>query len=55
MKSQPREIVAELEEAGVLERCVFDSRPPRVEYRLTEGGRRLRYVVEALNNWAASA
>ena len=54
----PRTLVArltELEEAGVLERCVFDSRPPRVEYRLTEGGRRLRYVVEALNNWAASA
>jgi len=26
-----------------------------VEYRLTETGRRLRYVVEALNTWAASA
>src|SRR5438270_9811962 len=47
--------LAELEEAGVLERRVFDTRPPRVEYRLTEAGRRLRYVVEALNAWAASA
>ena len=47
--------LAELEEAGVLERRVFDSRPPRVEYRLTAAGRRLRYVVEALNAWAASA
>ena len=47
--------IVELEEAGVLERRVFDTRPPRVEYRLTEAGRRLRYVVEALNAWATSA
>src|ERR1051325_2913772 len=45
----------QLEEAGVLERQVFDTRPPRVEYRLTEAGRRLRYVVEALNAFATSA
>ncbi len=45
----------ELEEAGVLERHVLDSRPPRVEYRLTEAGRRLRYVIEALSAYAASA
>jgi len=47
--------LSDLEEAGVLDRQVFDSRPPHVEYRLTEAGRRLRYVVEALNVWAASA
>jgi DNA-binding HxlR family transcriptional regulator len=47
--------LAELEEAGVLERRVFDTRPPRVEYRLTKGGRRLAYVVDALNAWATSA
>ena len=54
----PRTLAArlnELEEAGILERQVFDTRPPRVEYRLTEAGRRLCYVVEALNAWAASA
>ena len=54
----PRTLAArlnELEEAGVLERRVIDSRPPRVEYRLTEAGRRLRYVVEALNAFATSA
>ena len=54
----PRTLAArlsELEAAGVLERHVFDSRPPRVEYRLTEAGRRLRYVVEALSAWATSA
>jgi len=39
----------------VLERQVFDTRPPRVEYRLTEVGRRLRYVVEALSAFAAPA
>ncbi|MGH3010130.1 MAG: winged helix-turn-helix transcriptional regulator [Gaiellaceae bacterium] len=47
--------LADLEEAGVLERHVFDTRPPRVEYQLTEAGRRLRYVVEALTAYAASA
>ena len=47
--------LAELEEAGVLVRVVFDTRPPRVEYQLTETGVRLRNVVEALNAWAASA
>ena len=46
--------LAELEEAGVLERLVFDTRPPRVEYRLTEAGRRLRYVVEALSAYASA-
>lgn len=46
--------LAELEEAGVLERHLVDSRPPRAEYRLSEAGRRLCYVVEALNAWAAS-
>jgi DNA-binding HxlR family transcriptional regulator len=42
----------ELEEAGVLQRVVVDARPPRVEYRLTETGRRLRLVVDALVSWA---
>jgi DNA-binding HxlR family transcriptional regulator len=47
--------LAELEQAGVLERRVIDARPPRVEYRLTERGRRLRALVEALDGWAAAA
>src|ERR1700761_7902238 len=38
-----------LEGAGVLERGCFDTRPQGVEFRLTEAGRRLRYLVEALN------
>ncbi|HEV3407471.1 MAG TPA: helix-turn-helix domain-containing protein [Gaiellaceae bacterium] len=46
------ERLADLEEAGVLERVVIDSRPPRVEYRLTERGRALRALVDALARWA---
>ncbi len=33
--------LTDLERAGVLERAVLDTRPPRVEYRLTVRGRRL--------------
>ncbi len=47
--------LAELEQAGVFERRVVDSRPPGVEYCLTDAGRRLRYVVEALAAWAEPA
>jgi DNA-binding HxlR family transcriptional regulator len=45
--------LVELEEAGVLERCVLDARPPRVEYRLTDEGRRLKQVVDAVVAWAS--
>lgn len=38
----------ELEEAGVLERRVIDARPPRTEYVLTERGRRLSDLLDAL-------
>jgi DNA-binding HxlR family transcriptional regulator len=44
--------LVELEQAGVLERVVLDARPPRVEYRLTAEGRRLRHVVDALVSFA---
>jgi len=43
----------DLEDAGVLERRVIDdARPPRVEYRLTDAGRRLRALVRALDHCA---
>ena len=42
----------DLEEAGVLERQVIDARPPLVEYRLTERGRQLRSLVNALARFA---
>jgi DNA-binding HxlR family transcriptional regulator len=44
--------LVELEQARVLERVVVDARPPRVEYRLTHEGRRLKQVVDALVDWA---
>ena len=44
--------LVELEEAGVLERRVIDSRPPRVEYRLTDEGQRLKHVVDAVVRFA---
>jgi DNA-binding HxlR family transcriptional regulator len=45
----------ELEEAGIIERRVVDARPPRVEYRLTDLGRRLEIIIDALGRWAAQA
>jgi DNA-binding HxlR family transcriptional regulator len=51
----PRTLAArlsELEQAGVIKRTVVDSRPPRVEYELTDDGRRLTKVVEAVHAWA---
>ncbi len=44
--------LVELEEAGVLERLVIDARPPRVEYRLTDEGQRLKHVVDAVVRFA---
>jgi DNA-binding HxlR family transcriptional regulator len=46
--------LAELEDAGLLERRVLDARPPRVEYRLTPEGLRLQGVFEALRAWPAA-
>jgi DNA-binding HxlR family transcriptional regulator len=42
-----------LEEAGILEREVIADRPPRVEYRVTAGGRALRPVVDAVVQFGA--
>ena len=38
----------ELEEAGVLERVLVAGRPPRAEYRLTDRGRALTGLLNAL-------
>jgi DNA-binding HxlR family transcriptional regulator len=44
----------DLEESGLLERRVIDSRPPRVEYRLTEAGQRLKDLLDAVRGWAGA-
>lgn len=43
----------ELEADGIVHRQVFAVVPPRVDYSLTEKGRRLRTVIEALRSWGA--
>jgi DNA-binding HxlR family transcriptional regulator len=47
--------LADLEDAGILERKVIDARPPLVEYRLTERGRELRSMLSALARFAQTA
>jgi DNA-binding HxlR family transcriptional regulator len=44
--------LAELEQAGILERRVVDSRPPRVEYVLTERGRAVEALLTAVRRFA---
>ena len=40
--------LVELSDAGVLERRVIDSRPPRAEYHLTRRGQKLGALIDAL-------
>src|SRR5713226_4989358 len=42
----------ELEVEGVVERIVYPQIPVRVEYKLTEKGRALEPVVNAIHKWA---
>lgn len=42
----------ELEDAGIVTRHRYRELPPRVEYSLTEAGRDLRPVIEAMEAWA---
>ncbi len=41
----------ELETDGLVHRKVYPEVPPRVEYSLTELGKSLQPVIEALSNW----
>ncbi|MEU2254684.1 helix-turn-helix domain-containing protein [Nocardia xishanensis] len=40
-----------MERNGLVERTVYATVPPRVEYRLTEPGRALRAVVDGMCGW----
>ena len=42
-----------LEEDGVIDRTVYAEVPPRVEYRITEFGKTLIPILEALCDWGA--
>lgn len=46
------ERLKELEVEGVVERRVFPLTPVRIEYHLTDKGRALGGVVEAISGWA---
>ncbi|MFD2170831.1 winged helix-turn-helix transcriptional regulator [Tumebacillus lipolyticus] len=48
------ERLKELEEHGIINRTLFPEIPPRVEYTLTESGKTLSTVLDALRNWGAS-
>lgn len=50
-KKMLAEQLRELERDGVVQRRVHDEVPPRVEYSLTEYGRTLAPVVEAICVW----
>ena len=47
-----RERLRGLEEQGVVERTVLSTIPPWVEYELTEKGRALGDVMDAMSRWA---
>nr|WP_301238901.1 helix-turn-helix domain-containing protein [Polycladomyces subterraneus] len=42
----------ELEAAGVLKRNIYPEKPVRIEYALTEKGKALRPVMDAVQAWA---
>jgi len=46
------ERLRDLEAGGLIERTVLPTSPPTVEYRLTEHGRRLAPVIEAMRAYA---
>ena len=48
------ERLRELEAAGVLERRVIPASPPYAEYVLTDRGRELRPVVQAMRAWRSA-
>ena len=45
--------LTELAEAGLITRCVTDTRPPSVNYGLTEAGRALVPILDQLAGWAS--
>ncbi|MHC5267901.1 winged helix-turn-helix transcriptional regulator [Enterococcus sp. LJL98] len=41
----------ELEEEDIIERVVYPQVPPKVEYSITEYGKSLEPILEAMNEW----
>ncbi len=45
------ERLRELEASGIVKRTVYPETPVRIEYELTEKGRELKAIVQALDEW----
>lgn len=45
------QVLRELEAKGVVSRKVYDVTPPKVEYSLTEEGRKLLSVMALMSDW----
>ncbi len=41
----------ELEDVGIVQRIVYPVIPPKVEYKLTENGKKLIPILEQLHDW----
>lgn len=46
------ERLTELEETGIVQRRVHQTKPVLIEYELTDKGRALEPVVQSIGNWA---
>lgn len=44
----------ELEDEEIIERIVYPEVPPRVEYSITEYGKSLEPILDAMHSWGAS-
>ncbi len=42
-----------LEESGVIRRELYEDRPPRARYVLTEKGRKMETILRAMRRWGA--
>ncbi len=42
-----------LEESGVVERQIYETHPPRAEYKLTDKGRKMSGIIGAMRDWGA--
>ena len=51
-KKMLTQVLRELEAAGLVERTVYPTAPPKTEYRLTDTGRRMHEPTAMLCQWA---